>query len=843
MGKFKDVGKRQSNKKKQLFKSRKQLRKDKRKAKKERKNEHYKKKFQNININNNNNNRKNSEIKNEKKGSRRKPIEKEMQNLVVPRNRTTHSIKNTSNIKPSSFEIQLLSHKDEINLQNKLENDMKVQRKKQLFQENKNEDKVIKKLEKQLRLNKRKSKTLPQSFMDEGLDYLLDVCDSTKIKDAAEAEKNLQGSDSEFEEDFEVISRNKKKKIKKIEDETNDSNVSDSASEMSNGDNSSDNEDLDDDDNFDDSDSENEKSLQIHFKVNKMSNSDTCSDNDEVFDKSLLSDEEVVEEDDGGKNKSEGASEVYEDIYGRKRDKDGNLVPISVKYIPPQLKAQQNNTDGKEELLGRLKKQIKGLLNRLAENNMHRILSEMDQLYMQNSRNDMNETLVKLIFESLIQPNLIPDRLIIEHTMIIAALHANIGTEVGAHFLQAVVEKFVSLYGCNSDVTNKEVDNTILIIAHLYSFKVFNCVLMYDILNHLTETAELGEKEVELLLIVLREVGFSLRKDDPSALKNLIMKVQSTVSKSVELIKQPRVKFMLDVLIGIKNNNISKIPNYDLSKIEHHKKLLKSLVHKGKYISELNITLEDLLKAPERGRWWVVGSAWTGGDVSKSNSNSNIIKDVDDFYIKLAKKHRMSTDTRRNIFCILMSAEDYMDAFEKLLRLGLKGPQEQTILHILVHCVLQEKTFNPYYAYLSVQFSSADRKYQMALQYHLWDRIRELSDLKGFQITNLALFLSHLILEKALPLSVLKVVEFASLSKPYVRLLRQIFLTILLNSNEEVIADIFQRISRTPKLSIFRESVRLFFHHFILRNISENSNDMTKLKERVKFVENCMNFV
>lgn len=60
----------------------------------------------------------------------------------------------------------------------------------------------------------------------------------------------------------------------------------------------------------------------------------------------------------------------------------------------------------------------------------------MDQLYLQNSRNDMNETLVKLSFESLIQRALVPERLIIEHTMLVAALHANVGVEVGkADFL------------------------------------------------------------------------------------------------------------------------------------------------------------------------------------------------------------------------------------------------------------------------------------------------------------------------------------------------------------------------------------------------------------------------
>ena len=28
--------------------------------------------------------------------------------------------------------------------------------------------------------------------------------------------------------------------------------------------------------------------------------------------------------------------------------------------------------------------------------------------------------------------------------------------------------------------------------------------------------------------------------------------------------------------------------------------------------NQLHITLEDLLKADEQGKWWVVGSAWSG---------------------------------------------------------------------------------------------------------------------------------------------------------------------------------------------------------------------------------------
>lgn len=57
-----------------------------------------------------------------------------------------------------------------------------------------------------------------------------------------------------------------------------------------------------------------------------------------------------------------------------------------------------------------------------------------------------------------------------------------------------------------------------------------------------------------------------------------------------------RIKFMLEIVLAVKNNNMAKIPNYDTSYSEHLKKVIKGLIRKGNYITQLNISLEDLLK-------------------------------------------------------------------------------------------------------------------------------------------------------------------------------------------------------------------------------------------------------
>lgn len=55
----------------------------------------------------------------------------------------------------------------------RLEKEMQKERKKQLQMANKDEDKNIKQLAKQLRMNRRKSKSMPKAFATEGLDCIL----------------------------------------------------------------------------------------------------------------------------------------------------------------------------------------------------------------------------------------------------------------------------------------------------------------------------------------------------------------------------------------------------------------------------------------------------------------------------------------------------------------------------------------------------------------------------------------------------------------------------------------------------------------------------------------------
>lgn len=88
------------------------------------------------------------------------------------------------------------------------------------------------------------------------------------------------------------------------------------------------------------------------------------------------------------------------------------------------------------------------------------------------------------------------------------------------------MRKFDEVY--KNPTEGKECDNLIAIIGHLYNFHVVHSLLIFDILKLFI--GAFTEKDVELVLFMLRNVGFTLRKDDALALKELISEGQHKAS-------------------------------------------------------------------------------------------------------------------------------------------------------------------------------------------------------------------------------------------------------------------------------------------------------------------------
>lgn len=84
----------------------------------------------------------------------------------------------------------------------------------------------------------------------------------------------------------------------------------------------------------------------------------------------------------------------------------------------------------------------------------------------------------------------------------------------------------------------------------------------------------------------------------------------------------------------------------------------------------------NLLDPDKKGQWWLSGDMAAATDNVEDIANT-IDKEVQEAekMLQLAASQRMNTDARKAIFCVIMSAQGCMDAFEKLLRLDLRGKQ------------------------------------------------------------------------------------------------------------------------------------------------------------------------
>uniref|UniRef100_K1QBK5 Nucleolar MIF4G domain-containing protein 1 n=1 Tax=Magallana gigas TaxID=29159 RepID=K1QBK5_MAGGI len=683
------------------------------------------------------------------------------------------------------------------------EKDERDNRKEQLLDDNRKEDRMLKQLEKNLRLNKRKSKTLPQAFVNDGLDCKNKTDSDEEMEDEEEYDDDESDEDIEEGEDFE------------FSDEDMESDVEEQHPKI---------------------DVISDKSRNLKSILSKAISEIKAEKKQVTFDKVT----------DKGKKKDKEKTEFKEDIYGRLRDKEGNIMKSSGqtgKYIPPGKRVQISD-EKKKIQLERLQKQLKGLVNRASEANMSQICAQIEAVYRDNSRAEVTEALSAIVINACVSVSITPERLAMEMMLLVTVLHGNIGTEVGAMFLQTLAQKYKSVRNHGNRLEDKSLDNAVMLFAFLYTFKVIDSTLIFGIIDDLVKSFQ--EKDIQIILLLLKNVGFYLRKDNPNGLKDTILEIQSAAQALGGGDQSSHVKFMLETLMAIKNNNMRKIPNYDPERLEHLKKVARGIL-RGSTLGDgqLHIGLTDLIKAEERGRWWLVGSAWEGPTEEKQPAHGtvemeSVVGEVSTQLLELARRQRMNTDVRKNIFCVIMSSQDYIDGFDKLLRLGLKSQQEREIVHIIVDLCLQEKKYNPFYMLLLQKFCLYHRRFQMSTQFLMWDKFKDMKKLSQVQREHLSTLLSQLLSSKAMSLSVLKVVEFGTLDVHMLRFLKHLMQSVLLDYPEDVTKAMFERIAPLTKLQHLHEGLKLFMQHFLLKKKAKDVADNPLLKERIAIADKIL---
>lgn len=511
------------------------------------------------------------------------------------------------------------------------------------------------------------------------------------------------------------------------------------------------------------------------------------------------------------------------------------------KYIPPALRAPPSSDT---EALLRLKRQIQGLFNRLSEANILTILRDIEGIYQNNPRGYVNTTLVDLLIGMLSDPSALLDTFLNLHAGFIAAIYKVIGPDFGAQMVERIVSEIDIQYQLNKEGTGKQATNLISVVAELYTFQVIGSNIVFDYIRFFLE--ELTEINTELLLRIVRAAGPQLRQDDPTALKDIILLLQKSVTKIGQANLPVRTKFMIETINDLKNNRMKTGIAASATSREHAirmKKQLGSLNARNLKATEpMRVGLKDIRDTEKKGKWWLVGASWRNEaeaepaiEESKETDQKRIYlddeeeeeeEDSDVDLVQLAREHRMNTDIRRAIFISIMSASDFKDAQIRLSKLNLKKSQEAEIPRVIVHCAGAEKTYNPYYTVLARKVCS-DHKTRKSFQFALWDIFKNFGERQDEaeesgdedtandatslrKLVNQGKLYGTLIARKALPITSLKNLNFPYLQPKTKTFVEVLLVTTILESlkasktkdkrDERAVREVFVEVDQAPEM-------------------------------------------
>ena len=597
----------------------------------------------------------------------------------------------------------------------------------------------------------------------------------------------------------------------------------------------------DDDDNEFDTEFDESLSRQVD---EEQFNRDDENERDENGDTNDINSSSDSDDSSYTKEKDHDEKDTYrpvegQDLYGNIIDPNQLASTQPKKYVPPHLRKKLNQQDGKsassvvlesevdperEENLRSLGRLLNNSFNRLAENTIESVAKSISSVYNSNeySSRDTNEGIWKNLNVACVVEHMIRESLIPLYICCLSGLHFQMGdaTQLGSDIVERSVLAFwdeLQKQRANSlkegNVLNKHCSNFLLILCYFYNYGVVHCTLMYDLVRKFIES--FTEIDVELLLLILLHCGQQLRSDDPTALKDIVILVQK---RSLELTNtdedkskcsSSRAQFMLTAITDLKNNKRKAKDLAINQKTSEYRKIIgrmKSAINANKdgkaSSNSFKFNLQDILDIETKGRWWVLGSRWTGKRrqdeaAQSSPTGSESTKDFDDIddskrkkLLKLAAAQRMNTDLRRSIFCIIMGSDDCQDAFEKLVRNNfLKGINEREVVRVIVHCCGTEKVYNPYYAHLANRICEFQTNCVFTFKLTFWDSFKQFKSMKSRKAANLAKLLAHLMMKNRLNLTTLKIIDISPDDMPEASI---IFLTILFTNLFEACVDASQ---------------------------------------------------
>lgn len=467
-----------------------------------------------------------------------------------------------------------------------------------------------------------------------------------------------------------------------------------------------------------------------------------------------------------------------------------NVGPKAGKYVPPGARGR-----GSAKL--RVTRRIRGLLNRVADANASGIADSIIQLFEADeggvSQDELASIYVTTTLDAVrdgsgvgyINPYIESHAAIASHVgfrvdesilaMVVVSVVRRI--DVGLEKLQ-VQDEDEEIIMADEASAQTDAFGYVVLLCSLYERGAVACTMIYELVRDIAEP--FNSERLEILLVLLRQVGAILRQDDPASLKDMIEFIHDQSKKATkeqESTKQeetPNVKLeiMLDLINDIKNNKVKKA-----AILERKAKFAWAGAPEVPFSASIRDLLDDEFSSK---RWWS-GDGIVSGETGAEGFNGERPKgsaavpgrngrsgDGDPDLASLASSLRLNTEYRKALFKAIMSSFNVSDAVERLERMSgfnsKKNHDRDTAL-VILHCCGSEKTFNPFYALLAERMCLRSRGLRFTFEFALWDILKSIpgtgktGPMSKRKARNFCHMLAHLWASGALSLSALRCVS------------------------------------------------------------------------------------
>lgn len=512
-----------------------------------------------------------------------------------------------------------------------------------------------------------------------------------------------------------------------------------------------------------------------------------------------------------------------------------------------------------------LQRKIRALWNRLSEGNAETIAKSLetmlDALSDKAEKESFYSSLVHLLLESLNS-----------HSSLVSSVHPYIAGFAAVvaffHFrghlafsvrlvyplfqqiLAAPIHPAVDETDNNNSNSSGDMFSLLILAMELYKLRVIHCQVIYELIRYFA--GNLSEMSAQCLLVIIRRCGAELRRDDPRALKDIIEYIREKAeyqrkNQHMSKVFSTRLDIMLELIYDWKDNKLVSKEDGSLS---------------FAWLSNASNSDDALLFSLELLQDW---PTFYSQVVSKRNNNNNnndeeeiedtlkktVVRDDPQermttkkdisFVDKVVGSLRLNTDTRRNIFRMMMTSEDVVDAEHRLVEYG--GKRKSLIREIANMVILgccHERPFNPFYVALTKRLCLYSTRYTIAFQFSLWQLWKRMETDGGEEewssgkVRNLSNYVGELVLERVVPISCFRVLPNVAQLTPSLRMLVYFILEKAKSRPHDDWLRLLEENASNEKCRAF-----YFTLYFLLQEWKEEKEPHARVDGWLHFLQSC----